>query len=129
LKTFSLFITISKVLAAPRPRPGGTMKLASWIFGADGALFRAAARGDAALIEELIASGANVNAASRRGYTPLHRAAQNGNTEAVALLLKKGANAEAATIEGLTPLEMARMNGHRAAAALLSNHSSEPKKP
>ncbi len=95
------------------------MKLESWLFGSDGALFRAAARGDASLIEELIASGANVNASSLRGFTPLHRAAQHGHANAASILLKRGANVHATTVDGATPLDMARKNGHKAVADML----------
>lgn len=47
-------------------------------------------RGEVATV--LLAHGANIEAQTRSGYTPLTRAAENGNTSAVELLLRKGAN-------------------------------------
>lgn len=88
------------------------MKYESWLFGKDGALFRAASTGKLALVEELIGDGANVNAASRNGYTPLHRAAQNGHEKVVALLCRHGANPRAASNDQVTPLALAEKNGH-----------------
>jgi len=89
------------------------MKYINWLFGKDGALFRAAAMGKLDLTGELIASGANVNITSRNGYTPLHRAAQNGHEEIVALLLKHGANLRAVSNDKLLPVDLARDKGHK----------------
>jgi len=89
-------------------------KYINWLFGTDGALFRAAAIGRLDLTGELIAGGANVNIASRNGYTPLHRAAQNGHEGVVNLLLEHGANPGAMSNDKVSPIDLARNNGHKA---------------
>jgi ankyrin len=89
-----------------------------WLFGRDGALFRAAAVGDLTLCKELVGRGADVNTASAQGFTPLHRAAQNGHTAVVEYLLSKGAT-PTSTQSGETPLDMAQAAGHEKIAALL----------
>jgi ankyrin repeat protein len=44
----------------------------------------------------LLEKGANVNAADRRGRTPLLRASRNGHIDIVKLLLEKGCDEEGA---------------------------------
>lgn len=97
------------------------MKIAliDWLFGKDGALFRAAARGVPDMARELIDRGANVNARSNRGITPLHRAAQNGHVEIVEMLLDGGAEPDIEANDGETPLSMAESSGHDAVVSLL----------
>ena len=58
------------------------------------ALHWAVRANDLPTVQVLIRAGANVNAASRYGMTPLLFAAQNGEPKVVAALLKAGANAE-----------------------------------
>src|ERR1043165_1211760 len=58
-------------------------------------LHAAAAKGDAAEIERLIAAGQNVNAQDAHSRTPLHVAAHFGHQAAAQALLKGGANANA----------------------------------
>lgn len=90
-----------------------------WLFGKDGALFRAAALGSLDTASELIRKGANVNATSNRGITPLHRAAQNGHSELVELLLSKGADPAPRSADGQSPASMAAAGGHENIAAML----------
>ena len=54
--------------------------------------------------EYLLARGADVNAKSADGLTPLHYAAGAGNTVVVGILLKAGADPNARSIDGTTPL-------------------------
>ncbi len=68
---------------------------------------------------ELIAQGANVNAADCQKSTPLMIAAYKGHTDIVALLLKNRANIHAANSDGNTPLIFAAQNGHKEAVELL----------
>lgn len=64
--------------------------------------------------KELIAKGANVNAATDLfKATALHRASLMGKTVAVDVLLKIGANINQKDGDGLTALHMAVTNGHR----------------
>src|ERR1043165_8972728 len=58
-------------------------------------LHAAAAKGDAAEIERLIAGGQNVNAQDAHSRTPLHVAAHFGHQAAAQALLKGGANPNA----------------------------------
>jgi ankyrin repeat protein len=58
-------------------------------------LHAAAAKGDAAEIERLLASGERVNAQDAHSRTPLHVAAHFGHQAAAQALLKGGANANA----------------------------------
>lgn len=94
-------------------------KQVDWIFGRDGALFRAATKGDPCLARTLILSGANVNYISSNGYTPLHRAAENGNLELVTLLVDSGADVDAKTGTGETAAMLAQKSGHTEIAKML----------
>jgi ankyrin repeat protein len=67
-------------------------------------LGHAAGGGHKEISELLIAEGADVNAKSMRGRTPLHSAALNGHKETVELLIKKGADVNAKDKYGRTPL-------------------------
>ena len=68
----------------------------------------AAERGDAALADVLVHSGANLTAVTRLGdYTPLHLAARSGNADVVRLLLKAGAPTSSVTTSGTTALHLA----------------------
>jgi len=60
------------------------------------------------VILALLKAGADVNARSANGDTPLHRAAANNSAaEVVSLLLKAGANANTRNRDGRTPLHLA----------------------
>lgn len=95
------------------------MKYEDWLFGKDGALFKAASEGDLELVKELCAGGANASIASKSGYTPLHRAAQNGHADIVSFLVSRGAPKEARANDGETPLSLARTNNHEVVARIL----------
>lgn len=71
------------------------------------ALRKAIRAGDVAAVQRLLAAGADVNAASETGRTPLYRAALSGRTEVVRVLLAAGADVNAATTSGRTPLHIA----------------------
>ena len=72
----------------------------------EGALHSAAVANRPAVIERLIAKGADIEARDEAGFTPLMRAAQNGGPfEAVDLLVRKGANFNLPDSEGTTPLD------------------------
>jgi ankyrin repeat protein len=64
-----------------------------------------AERGDAVVLETMLASGFQPNVKDRDGVTPLHRAAMGGHTEAVRVLLAYGASVH--SLDGMfsgTPL-------------------------
>jgi hypothetical protein len=59
------------------------------------AIFAASARGDAKLIEALVAKGEGVDVRDAYGRTPLHVAAYKGHHEAMRALVRAGANPNA----------------------------------
>ncbi len=69
-------------------------------------LHRAAMAGGLKLMEKLIAKGANVNAVTTEGYSPVVAAVVRQQPEAVILLLRKGADANTVLIQGLTLLHL-----------------------
>jgi hypothetical protein len=75
------------------------------------ALHRASYQDDLAQADALIRSGADVNAATDLGVTPLWLAAQNGSEKMVARLLSAGANSNAALLAGETPVMVAARSG------------------
>ena len=83
---------------------------------------------DAAIARLLLAQGANVEAKSGRGRTPLLVAASAANTttDMITQLLEKGANVNAADNGGITPLIAAASTGNTAVAKLLLEHGAEP---
>ncbi len=60
----------------------------------DEQLLDAARKGDLAAVESLMAKGANIEAASPYGQTPLFFAARNGHTPVVKFLIGKGAKVD-----------------------------------
>ena len=67
----------------------------------------------------MLESGANVNAASKHGWTPLMAAASEGDANVVAKLLKSGAKATLVNSERQSALMLAESEGHRAVVKLL----------
>ena len=68
-------------------------------------LGRASAEGTAQEVRSLLAKGADVNASSVGGVTPLMDAARNDRADIVEILLQAGANPNARTSEGLNVIE------------------------
>jgi hypothetical protein len=77
-------------------------------------LMRAAARGDKELVRELLSRGADVNASSQRGYTPLIYACMGSDSvEVIKMLVVAGANVNARDKSGQTALLWAMGSPHR----------------
>jgi ankyrin repeat protein len=94
------------------------------------------AGGDVEKVRALVANGANVNAQSKEGRTPMHTAAaQDGAFEAVKLLVEKGANVNAADRvpnfatggAGATPLMLAARGRDSRTTKYLIEHGANVK--
>jgi hypothetical protein len=71
-------------------------------------------------------SGADVNARSLYGSTPLHYAAYKGNLSIVELLVRRGADPNSRNMYGSTPLHEASSNGHVGVVRLLLDKGADP---
>lgn len=78
------------------------------------ALHIAAQHGQTAVVERLLAYGADIEHANVDGYRPLHCAVQEGHLAVVQLLLERGADSMAAALGQNTPLSIAATKGHEA---------------
>lgn len=86
-------------------------------------LMLAALGGQLAVVERLIALGADIN---KPGWTPLHYAATRGHLDVMYLLLDKSAYIDAASPNGTTPLMMAAFYGTPSAVKLLLEAGADP---
>lgn len=86
-------------------------------------LHSAVAGRDPESVRVMLDAGADVNASSHAGFTPLLDAAQNGDREIVEMLLADGADASASLDDGQTAADLALARGHEAVASLLSGGS------
>ena len=101
------------VRGSPRWRVAGwTGGLVSTGMEQESALIDAAARGDLGRVIDLVARGANPNAADCDGWTPLLRAALVGSREIVTLLLDAGADVNLRGPDGSTALLKATLWRH-----------------
>jgi ankyrin repeat protein len=73
----------------------------------------------APIVEMLLAAGADPNAPTRSGITPLMTAAENEDASVVRVLMAAGADANASTVNGITPLWAAARAGRAEIACLL----------
>lgn len=90
-----------------------------------GALFDAANRGDAKVVERLLSEGADVDERGRNAETPLIAAALAGHAATAELLIAKGADVMARNKGGLTPLHAAAYSGSAEVARLLLDHGAK----
>mmetsp|Transcript_34615 Transcript_34615/g.35299 ORF Transcript_34615/g.35299 Transcript_34615/m.35299 type:complete len:176 (+) Transcript_34615:191-718(+) len=90
-------------------------------------IFRAVRDGDAAVVNDLLVSGYNVNKSRWSGWTLLHRAAENGHSHICEILIDKGAHIDERSGWGwLTPLHLALSNGFVDTALLLFSNGANP---
>ena len=87
-------------------------------------------KGHKIIAQLLIAKGADVNAKTKYGYTPLHTASDSGYKEIAELLITAGANVNANQLGGeknigKTPLDRAIDNDKTETAALLRKYGGK----
>jgi len=109
-----------------------------YMYGGDTALHIAAAAYRTALVDDLVALGAAVDAANRRRQQPLHYAVDGGPGAAhwdparqvatIARLIDAGADANAADMGGVTPLHRAVRNRCAAAVKILLDRGADPRR-
>lgn len=85
----------------------------------------AACYGQKAIIDLLLAAGAEVDAEDSEGYTPLHWAAKRNNPVIAQTLLAKGAKVNARTHNGFAPLHAATLDRRLELLQLLLAHGAE----
>eukprot|EP00698_Gefionella_okellyi_P012126 TRINITY_DN3237_c0_g1_i1.p1 TRINITY_DN3237_c0_g1~~TRINITY_DN3237_c0_g1_i1.p1 ORF type:complete len:486 (-),score=95.97 TRINITY_DN3237_c0_g1_i1:1030-2487(-) len=85
----------------------------------------AASSGNVAELQSLIQSGANIEAKSEVGFTPLALAARGHHAEAAKFLLQSGANANSTSDLGTTPLMLAAACGSKELILMLLAHKSK----
>jgi ankyrin repeat protein len=106
---------------------GGADPNAQEANGGQNALMWAIAQRHAAVTDELVRRGTDINARSKSGFTALMFAAQQGDADSVRILLDAGAKAnEVMPRTGLTPLLVASAMGRNKAAVLLLDRGADP---
>ena len=92
-------------------------------------LLDAAKKGDIEAVKQNLAAGANVNAKTADGTTPLHNAAVYGHNEVAELLIANGAEVNAIIVsgrnQGKTPVDLAIWRKKTETADLLRKHGGK----
>jgi len=98
-----------------RPASGLSKEMVNWVTTPrrDGALYLSSRQGSIDLVNMLINSKANVNAANAIGSTPVITAAGQGHLETVRRLLQADANPWHTTNVGASALVVASQSGHK----------------
>ncbi|MCE5323900.1 phosphodiester glycosidase family protein [bacterium] len=79
-------------------------------------------RNQRAMVDLLIALGANINAKKKNGVTPTHIAAGEGRNEILEILLTRSADVNAKDNYGRTPISIARYRQKAEAVKILAAH-------
>ena len=90
------------------------------------ALMWAAAENNLAAVDVLLAGGANVQARSAGGFSPLMFAVRAGHKDMAALLIDAGASPEETLLDGTSVLVLAAKNGHYELGAFLLDAGADP---
>ena len=88
----------------------------------------AAKEGNIEAVKQHLAAGADVNAKTESGWTPLHVATSRGDKEIAELLIAEGAEVNAKNDLSFTPLDTAIIGNHPETAALLRKHGGKTAK-
>lgn len=83
-------------------------------------------QGDIDLVNWGMEAGADINAMTAMGKTPLHLAVENNKPRVAIALLNGGADPTAKTLAGFTCLHLAVLNGHRGMVCTLLEKSRVP---
>jgi ankyrin repeat protein len=95
--------------------------------GGQNALMWAVSQRQSAVVEELIKHGADVQAGSKSGFTPLMFAAQQGDDDSARILLRAGAKPnDAQPKTGFTPLMIASAMANTKAVDVLLDNGADP---
>ena len=95
--------------------------------GGQNALMWALSQRQSAVVEELIKGGADIQAGSKTGFTPLMVAAQQGDEVSARILLRAGAKPNVAQPKtGLTPLMIASAMAQAKAVDALLDNGADP---
>ena len=84
----------------------------------------AASKGNAAMADLLLKSGANINLTDKNGNTALMEAAKNGYGNVVKLLMSAGAKADAKNNDGMTAIALAEKNNKKDIASYIKSYGS-----
>jgi ankyrin repeat protein len=91
----------------------------------DGAWERAVIGGDAGALQQMLRSGADVDARNRHGQTALMLAAHHGHRRTVELLLEAQADLNVTAKYGLSALMLAVVAGHADVARLIAHAGAD----
>ena len=125
LKKQDAIITYLLKVRACSPRTQLTKKVGSSPVGAS-PVYDAARIGTPAMVKDLVTFGADVNAATNTGLTPLHQAAYRGDVEMVKeLVIQAGADVNAIAKNGRTPIFYAASRGKASTVNCLLENKAE----
>ena len=125
---FSVLFLIASAVC--RPGPNSFSRLLAY-FGKPARLLRAAEKGNAAAVQQLLAAGVDVNTADEQKSTPLLRAAAQGHAAVVKLLLEHGADPAhqcfiyGSHVLGWSALTLAATHGHIECVKVLLEHGAK----
>ena len=86
--------------------------LAGAVSDSDIQLLKASEQGNLRLVKKLLNEGAHIEAASSKGWRPLHFAAYSNSVDVVKFLVSEGAEVNSKNSKGCTPLHSAAVCGN-----------------